>query len=324
MPTRGIVIGKFYPPHRGHKHLIDVASSQVDKLTVIVCEQADQQISGDLRRQWLHRIHPNVDVVVVNDVVPADDSEGWARYTVRSLGWAPDVVFTSEPYGEAYARFLGAKHVLVDLERSTVPVSASAIRADPFGNWQYLEPCVRSRFAARVVVVGAESTGTTTLARGLADHYRTCWVPEFGRKYTEAKVLGGAPWRTEEFVFIAKTQNEWEDAMAEDANRILFCDTDSFATSLWHERYMGWTSGDVDALSAGRLYDLYLLTDVDIPFVQDGLRDGEHIRHWMHQRFVEELVRRGKRYVLVSGDEDSRLAVARSVCDEILTAPRCL
>jgi nicotinamide riboside kinase len=67
-------------------------------------------------------------------------------------------------------------------------------------------------------------------------------------------------------------------------------------------------------VAAGRRADLYVLTDVDIPFVQDGTRDGEHLRRWMHDRFIAELTREGRPYIVVSGAHDARLhAAIRSI-----------
>jgi len=317
---KGIVIGKFYPPHKGHKYLIETACSHVDKLTVIVCDNRTQKISAQLRAVWLKEMIPKADVIVVDDCLDDNDSKGWAEYTVKTLGYIPDAVFTSEDYGERYAGFMGAKHYLIDKERIHVPISASQIRNNPLKHWDYLEPCVRAYFAKRVCVVGAESTGTTTMATALAEHYKTTWVPEYGRLYTDAKMKlkNASEWKTDEFVFIAKKQNELEDQLARICNKILICDTDSFATTLWHERYLGFISPEVDAIGMGRYYDLYFLTDNDIPFVQDGTRDGEHIRDNMHKRFKEELKKRGKHYVLLSGSHAGRMKIAVEACDKIL------
>src|SRR5881227_1635745 len=73
--------------------------------------------------------------------------------------------------------------------------------------------------------------------------------------------------QTMEFVHIAREQCRREDEAARQANRLLFCDTDAFATTLWHERYVGRPSPAVAAIAAGCHPDLYMLTDVDIPFV---------------------------------------------------------
>ena len=321
--TRGLVIGKFYPPHRGHKFLIDTALEQVDHLDVLICARPEQAIPGELRARWLQEMHPAANVRAIDDPGEDDDSEFWAQYTVRILGSAPDVVFTSEDYGEAYAHFLGCHHVMVDRERTNVPVSARAIRAAPLRHWEYLEPCVRAYFAKRISVVGAESTGTTTLARELAAHYNTVWVPEYGREYCEKLQAAGVDlwtyqWRSEEFAEIARTQQEMENNLARAANRILICDTDVLATGIWHERYLRAGSAEVEAIAAAHRHDLYLLTECDLPFVQDGLRDGETIRQWMTRRFEEVLTERGLPWMKISGFGEQRLAAAVRAVERIL------
>ena len=170
----------------------------------------------------------------------------------------------------------------------------------------------------RVVIIGSESSGTTTLARALAEHYHTVWVPEYGRTYSEGRQSVGRLWRTDEFVHIATEQIRMEDALATLANKVLICDTDAFATSIWHERYMGAPSDDVRAIAATRKYDLYVVTDVNIPFVQDGIRDGESFRQWMQGRFVEELSKSSTPMIVVSGPHEERFAAAVKRIDEIL------
>jgi NadR type nicotinamide-nucleotide adenylyltransferase len=170
----------------------------------------------------------------------------------------------------------------------------------------------------RVVIIGAESTGKTTLAGALAEHYKTAWVPEFGRFYTEARQYRGERWRSEEFTFIAIEQARTEDALAEIANRVLLCDTDPFATAIWHERYLGTPSDAVLRVAAGRSYDLYVVTDVNTPFEQDDIRDGESIRVWMHTRFLDELSKMAVPTIVVSGAHEERLATAMRRIDDLL------
>ena len=176
----------------------------------------------------------------------------------------------------------------------------------------------------RVCVVGAESTGTTTLTRELAEHYQTVWVPEYGREYSEKLAAAGIDyshyaWRSEEFAHIARVQHEMEDAMAQQANRVLFCDTDALATALWHERYMGTRSPEVEAIAGQSHYDLYILTGCEIPFVADEVRDGESFRQWMTRRFEEELSRRTVPWLKVSGGPEERMLAAISAVDRLLS-----
>jgi NadR type nicotinamide-nucleotide adenylyltransferase len=173
----------------------------------------------------------------------------------------------------------------------------------------------------RIVVVGAESTGTTTLAQALAAHYGTAWVPEYGREYCE--ILPDPfthHWRSEEFIAIAREQNRREDLAARTASPVLICDTDSFATGIWHERYVGRRSIEVEALSAGRRYAHSIVTDVDIPFVQDGLRDGEAIRTGMHGLFLERLRQAQRPFTIVRDSLEARTRAAVAAIGPILAS----
>lgn len=177
----------------------------------------------------------------------------------------------------------------------------------------------------RVCVVGAESSGTTTLCRDLAERFQTVWVPEYGRLYTERLRENGVntfsyEWKTEEFVHIAEQQQIDEDRMAEKANRVLICDTDALATAIWHQRYVGTWSPEVDAIASRRRYAMYFLTDPSIPFEQDGIRDGQHIRPWMTKRFSEELTKRGLPWILLKGSREERLETAAREIDKLLAA----
>lgn len=320
MSNRGVIVGKFYPPHRGHKYLIETGRAQVEQLTVILCWKPGENPPGWQRAAWLNEIHPDVKVIALEDTLPDDDSKAWAENTIKVLGYVPEVVFTSEDYGYPYAAFMGSRHVQVDKARRTVSVSGTAVRANPLKCWDFLEPCVRAFYAKRVCLVGAESTGKTTLAAALAGHYRTVWVAEYGREYSEKKLLGDNPldWESAEFEIIARQQNRLEDAAARQANRLLICDTDAFATSIWHQRYLNHRSPAVEGLTRHRKYDLYMLADVNIPFTQDGTRDGEHIREWMHRVFEEELQAAGKPYAIVTGSPEERLHEAIRLIDPLL------
>jgi len=315
---RSVVIGKFYPPHRGHKHLIDAATSRSRRVTVIVCERPTDTISGELRAAWLREIHPAAEVMLIDDRYDENDTAVWAANTVRWLGGPPDAVFTSEDYGDPYARAMGCVHVSVDRGRVAVPCSGRAIRRDPFANWEFLEPPVRAYFAKRVCVVGAESTGTTTLAESLAAHLGTPWVPEYGRDYSAEKYAhGDSVWTTPEFVHIAEEQTRRAERAARGANRVLIEDTNAFATCLWHRRYVGTDSAAVRELADRTRCDLYLLTGDEIPFVQDGLRDGEHVRHAMHGWFEAALRSQSVPWVLVRGSREERLRAAIDAVNEL-------
>jgi len=187
-----------------------------------------------------------------------------------------------------------------------------------------LEPCVRGYFVRRVVLIGAESTGKTTLAEELAGRFESIWVPEYGREYWEKKVAGlrmDGPlpdWTSDEFVHIATEQQRRECEAARNANKVLICDTNALATGTWHERYMNARSPAVDAIGQRDRADLYLLAEPDFPFVQDGFRDGQHVRDWMHRRFVEELAKQTVPVVRLSGSLERRTDDASRAIEHVL------
>lgn len=317
----GVVIGKFNPPHNGHHFLIDTAQSQCKVLFVLICWKPDQNVPIEIRSRCITERHPEAEIIEVKDELDDDDTIGWATHTIEMLGKAPDVVFSSEDYGFAYANAMGARHILVDKERRTIPCSGTIIRGNPLAYLDFLSPCIRAFYIKRICIVGAESTGKTTLAQCLSDYYKTKWVKEFGRQYCEEKWKDDIitnNWASDEFVKIALEQIRREDILAREANKVLICDTDAFATSIWHERYLGSQNKEVQTIANSRHYDLYLLTGDEIPFVQDGLRDGESIRHWMHERFVRELSSSSKSWKLVSGTHENRMEQSIKNIDEIL------
>lgn len=321
----GFIVGKFYPPHLGHKHLIDSARRQVDRLIVMIAHHPSQSIPGELRKAWLEEIHPDCEIHLVPDEL-ADDSRQWAEFTIQHLGRSPDVVFSSEAYGPEYAGLMGARHVMIDQKRRTVPVSGTIVRRAPLENLHFLAPCVRAYFVKRVVLIGAESTGKTSLAKQLVEHFSTDWVPEYGREHWERKISGmsfddpNIGWTREEFVHIARQQQRRENEMARSANRVLICDTNAFATGTWYERYEGKRDSEVDAIGKADKVDLYLLTAPDVPFVQDGVRDGEHIRDWMHDRFKEQLLSGDVPVVELAGTYSTRNARAIKEVEKLLVA----
>lgn len=321
---RGVIFGKFLPPHRGHKFLIDTAASVVDELNVVVCDLPGQEPPAALRAAWLREIHAaqlQVRVFVTPDDLPDDDSPAWARRTIEMFGSAPDVAFTSEDYGESFAQALGCQHICVDKARDVVPVSGTVVRAAPLRHWQFLEPPVRAHYAKRVCVLGAESTGTTTLCEALAQHFGSVWVPEYGREYCETHTKIGdaaSQWHSGEFVDIAHEQCRRENAAARLCRRVLFCDTNAWATRLWHRRYLGHDCREIADIAAGRRYDLYLLTGDEIPFKQDGLRDGEHIRHTMHRWFEDELKSQNVPWCLLRGSRQARLNAAVAFVEQLI------
>lgn len=342
----GLVIGKFYPPHLGHHLLVEEAAAACERVTVVVAAASVETIPLESRVAWMRATHaatPHVRIVGATDDHPIDyaSDDVWAAHVSVFAGAvaraaildgvperAPiDAVFTSEAYGDELARRFGdATSVVVDLARSRCPVSSTEVRADVPGRWGDLAPATKAGLALRVVFVGAESTGTTTVSRLVAERLGTSWVPEYGRDYTldlltatGTASMDDLVWTTDDFTAIAERQVQLEDAAAAvTAGGVVVCDTDAFATGIWHERYLGGPSAAIDAWATARPHPLYLLTSHhDVPFVQDGIRDGEHIRAWMTGRFAEALEATGRTWRLLVGSVEQRVADALTAIDEL-------
>ena len=171
--------------------------------------------------------------------------------------------------------------------------------------------------AKRVCILGAESTGKTTLARVLADAYGTVWNPEYGRVYTESGRLIDDPWTSFEFEHIARIQCWYEDFLAGYARRLLFCDTDAFTTALFHKVYLGSAAHGFENL-VERPYDAYFVCGLDVPWAHDGIREFEEQRRWMHERYVAHVEGSGAPWALVEGPLVDRVEQARELVDALL------
>jgi NadR type nicotinamide-nucleotide adenylyltransferase len=292
----GLVLGKFLPPHAGHHELVDFALERCSRVTVLVLGSVSEGIPLALRRDWMRERHPQARVVAGWDELPVDFDDPAAHdahiaVMERLLNEPVDAVFTGEAYGDLLASRWGVEHVCNERSARSRPISGTEVRADPAAWWSELSPGVRAYLCRRVVITGAESTGTTTLARALAERLGTVWVPEVGRAVSAAREAAGifGRWSDEDFAVIARRQQRDEDRLARVSGPVLVCDTDALATCIWQERYLGRSTAAVEAIAASRSYALSVLTSDDIPFVQDGLRDGEHLRGWMTERFRARL-----------------------------------
>lgn len=347
--TTALVLGKFYPPHPGHLHLLSVALASHERVALLCLGSSQESFTPQRRLQALME-DARAAALDVFRIIPRsgldeapfdlDDEACWQSHLgvfVAHLHGLPrlDAVVTSESYGVELARRLGIRHVACDLRRVRVPLSATAIRADPIGHWGFLGPGTRAMLAARVVLLGAESTGTSTVAMQLVQRLRTRGTPwdetrlveEYGRELTIRKQelqrtrIGkqdiSVTWHADDFAEVAAVQAAREDEAARAGSPVLVCDTDAFATPTWERRYLS-TGARLNAGDHG-LGDVYLLTSHEgVPFVQDGTRDGEHLRAGMTINFTQELIRHGRPWAMLTGPLGQRLDLAERITDRIV------
>ncbi|MEO5811714.1 MAG: AAA family ATPase, partial [Rhodanobacter sp.] len=179
--------------------MINTAASQCEKLFVIIGSLKSEPINGILRYNWLKMIfedNKNIEIIHCTDENPQKPEECESLDVFYNEFWVPsvynrvvslDVVFTSESYGDEFAKYLGIEHVLVDIERKTYPVSGTKVRNNTAEYWDMIPDVVKPYYSKRIVVMGPESTGKSTLIKELAHHYSVDYLEEYGRTYTNPR-----------------------------------------------------------------------------------------------------------------------------------------
>jgi NadR type nicotinamide-nucleotide adenylyltransferase len=343
--TTGLVVGKFWPPHRGHQLLLETAAAQVAELVVLVYANPtgpgpdSAAMPAAVRAQWLRELYrgdelaegPHIGATplrvfalsVEADGVPPDAADDttqreFVRQWLARQGIAVGVVFTSEAYGPGFAAHLGVPHVAVDTARQVVPVSGTLVRGNPAEYARFLHPLVAAQLGVvppapvpRVVFLGAESSGKSTLCAALAEEFGTAWVPEYGRTLHEQK-NGNLDF--EDLLYIGRRHAELEDEAAAQANGVLFCDTNAATTALYSYYYFHRCDPALQAMAAvcGQRYAHTFVCAPTVPFEQDGWRGPEALRSFQHGMILMQLDFYGIPYTLVEGTVAARVAQVRA------------
>jgi NadR type nicotinamide-nucleotide adenylyltransferase len=169
----------------------------------------------------------------------------------------------------------------------------------------------------RVVLTGSESTGKSTLAAQLAGRYGARCVPEFVRGFAERK---GAPIEYSDHGAIARGQIALEDEHIARASTLLIQDTDLLSTVVYCRHYFGVCPAWIEEAARTRRPDLYLLCEIDLPWVADGVRDRGHLREEMQQQFRDATLASGTAVAIVTGLGEARLERATEAIDALLLA----
>lgn len=329
MVEAGLIVGKFSPLHRGHEHLIRQAQQHCQRLYLLCYSLPEMPgCPAVLREKWLQDRFPQLPCWVVTPRqvaawraagkvlpdLPANDAaevlhrQFVADFCREVIGETVQAVFTSEDYGDGFAAHLTTcfghpvRHVSVDRLRVTVPVSGTALRGDVHTLRGFLAPTVYADFVERVVFLGGESTGKSSLCQRLAQVTGTGFVAEYGRELWEEK--GGAL-VYDDLLHIAQTQVAREAEACAKAARYLFCDTSPLTTLLYCQSMFGCVEEALQRLAERPYARVFLCAD-DFPFVQDGTRREEDFRRWQQAWYVTELQRRGIEYQLLYGTLEQR------------------
>ncbi len=158
----------------------------------------------------------------------------------------------------------------------------------------------------KIAITGPESTGKTTLARELAAHYRTLWVPEYARFYLSRL---RRPYTPEDVLEIAKGQLQWENIWTQQANGLLFCDTELIVAKIWLRYKYDLVHPWIEEQLQQQQYSLHLLCDIDLPWEDDPLREHPDLqdRQILYHLYKNELISLGVPFVEIAGNQQERL-----------------
>jgi nicotinamide riboside kinase len=173
----------------------------------------------------------------------------------------------------------------------------------------------------KIALFGPESTGKTTLAKQLAAYYNTEWVPEFARDYLQLKWEQTQQICTiEDMMPIAYGQITLENEKLGTSKKYLFCDTNLMVTKVFSEVYYGFCNPNLADAAIEHEYDLFFLTNIDVPWEKDDIRDKPEGRETVFSVFKQTLIEAKKPYITLSGNEESRLAKAKNIIDNLTIA----
>ncbi|MDD3263379.1 MAG: AAA family ATPase [Candidatus Nanoarchaeia archaeon] len=285
----GILVGKFFPLHRGHLTHIFNAYSQCDQLNIIICDniQLDMRlckeanikyISADTRLRWLKtelKGFNNIKIHIMKE--PNDMPEypiGWPQWSKCLNSFIYDyctpyttdikfTIFTGElndvEFYKSYFPEYDIKYF--DYSMTRYPISATQIRKNPLQYWDYICGSARKHFAKKILITGTESTGKTTLVKMLAKIFHTSWAEEMGRIYVEQNVNDERYITDEDYFNIIRLQIEANDHALKTCNRLCFFDTDIVVTYYYYRLYKN--ENDIYEISDSELnlfnsiYDAY-------------------------------------------------------------------
>lgn len=289
----GMYCGSFDPLHIGHIHDMIRAASMCEELYIMIswCE-GRESTSKELRYRWIYnniKHLPNVRILFVEDKAVNKEEyntdyywEKGANDIKRLIGKPLDAVFCGSDYQgtNRFESLYAPESEIVYFDRQEVPISSTMLRFDVYENWQYIPPVCRPYYAKRVLIVGGESTGKSTLVKNLAIAYNTTYVREVGRKTCE--IAGGEEFMNADDLCenLLRQKTEELDALNH-CNRIIFVDTDALTTKFYSRLLLSDPEDKkrcaalADAITHIHKFDMILFLEPTVAFVQDGTRSEE-------------------------------------------------
>jgi NadR type nicotinamide-nucleotide adenylyltransferase len=320
MKKTGLTLGKYAPFHKGHQLVFDTALSEVDELIVLIYDTTVTEVPLQIRANWIRTLYPQVTVIECWDGPDGYSTERafeivQEQYILSKLDTRKITHFySSEFYGDHVSKALGAIDRRIDSSRTRVPISATAIRENPYASRQFLHETVYRDLITKIVFVGAMSTGKTTITEACAKKYKTTLALEYGREYWENHQIDRRI-SFEAFNEIAVEHLRREEIALRDANKYFFVDTNAITTFMYALDYHGKAPDLLKSLAIEnyKRYDLFFLCNDDIPYDDTWDRSGPQKRAVFHKQIIADLKERNIPYIILNGSLEERLSKVESV-----------
>lgn len=305
----GLVLGKFMPPHKGHEYLFRFAKQYCNNLTILVDCIKNQPISSELRKQWIEELIPGINVISLKQFMPQYPNEVenfwdiW-KTTIYETSGKPDVLIAAMDYGFELAKKLECDFIPLDIDRQSIPISASEIRENPFKNWNFIVESARGYFMKKLCFIGPESTGKTTIAKKLALDFNTVYIPE----YAESLIKKQGTFFEHNINEVAFAQIRTEKALERMVNKIMFCDSDIITTLVWSEILFNNSKKELYSIAESQKYDMTFLFYPDTIWINDVHRKlitespNYNFRLKMFFLMKEKLIQFQRPYTIIKGN----------------------
>jgi HTH-type transcriptional repressor of NAD biosynthesis genes len=280
------VFGKFLPFHKGHQALIEFAAAQCDELTVLICCSDQEQLPAALRLEWMQETFKDNPRIYLQILEYKESELPNSSESSRSISqlWSNkfkailpkvDLLVSSEPYGEYVAEYMGIAHHPFDPPRLQVPISATRIRSNPHQYWDYLPDAVKPYYQQKIVILGTESTGKSTLAAILAKKLEASLVTEAGREL----IPDSTDFSIADLYRVAAAHTQLTEQAIGELKPLLILDTDIHITQSYAHFSFGQYLDLPEVYYEKQKGDIYLYLNADAPYVQDGSRMPEAERN---------------------------------------------
>lgn len=313
------------PLHKGHIALIKFGVSKCDILYVMICVGNLEPIDKTVRQHWISETFFSNKKIV--PIVFEYDETILRNTSVSSLHvakeWAVvikeniprfDIIFSSEKYGDYLASLLDVKHICFDISRKLNDISSTEIRNKPLENWNYLANSAKPFYTKKIVLLGTESTGKSTITKKLAVFFNTVFVEEMARKILE---------KTDECTYndleqIAVLHANAIKTKLLQSNRLLFIDTDINITKSYSLFLFNKTLVVPEWIEKIGKSDLYFFLEPDCPYIQDGTRLNETERTRLSAHHKKVLLHSNIEFISINGNWEERLIKIKKHILELL------